>query len=919
MKLMPLYGEKRGKYALLINKDKISKLIGTPLAIVVLIVSLSTSITVYYLVDRNSQNDTRVRFDYYKQLLITKMQNQMDQYAQALRGAAGLFYGSSEVTRTDWKHYVDTLDIQGYYPGIQGMGYSQMIHGKDKATNIEQVRAQGFSQYDVYPSGTRNEYSPILYIEPFDWRNQRAFGFDMYSDKSMKEAMDRARDTGRVSVTDKVILMQETVQDTQVGFIMYIPVYSHPASTNLNLEERRKLIRGFVYSPFRMKDLMREITNTVGDYLDVKVYDGAEVTPYTLMYNSKEGSDENDDRYLEEKIVQNIGGRPWTVVINTGDDFNQYIRQSDQSIFVLICGLVISILLFIITWSLSTSRVRAIRLAEKMTADLRISEERYALSVAGSSDGLWDWNIKDRSLYLSPRFKKLLHYSDTELANETKALTMLAHPDDYEEANSALQNHLKKREPFDIECRLRQRNGEYAWFRIKGQAIWDKSGNALRMAGSLSDINDRKLAAIYLQKQKHELEIANKYKSEFLANMSHELRTPLNSILVLSNLLSEDRVNIVNQKQREQAGIIYKCGAELLDLITDILDLSKIEAGKMDIYVDKLSIVDFGQEINMLFKTTAEDKGLSFNVVIDENVPKYIFTDHKRLYQVVKNLCSNALKFTSIGSVNVRFYRPSSVSGINDSMDLKNTICISISDTGIGIPEDKFELIFQAFRQADGTTSRQYGGTGLGLTISREIVTLLGGAITVESEQSKGSVFTVYVKTTSESSETTSEVEVIKEEVFIEKSIPQVQEPQVDQKNMLNARVLLVDDDIRNIYAMTALLESYGCSVIYAENGADAVDLVEHDGQFDVILMDMMMPIMDGYTAMKTLRKDPSFNIPIIALTAKAMAGDREKCINSGANEYLAKPVKKDELIPMIEKMLKNESGKPIDSSEGGI
>lgn len=912
-------GRRGGKCTLLIDREKISKLIGTPLAIVVLIVSLSTSVTVYYLVDRNNQNDTRVRFDYYKQLLITKMQNQMDQYAQALRGAAGLFYGSSEVTRTDWKHYVDTLDIQGYYPGIQGMGYSQLIKNSDKLANIELVRSQGFSQYDIYPSGTREEYSPILYIEPFDWRNQRAFGFDMYSDKSMKEAMDRARNTGKVSVTDKVILMQETVQDTQVGFIMYIPVYATPNDSKLNIEERRHLIKGFVYSPFRMKDLMREITNTVGDYLDVKVYDGAEVTPYTLMYNSKDGSDESDDRYLEEMIVLDIGGRPWTIAINTGDDFNQYIRQSDQSIFVLICGLVISILLFIITWSLSTSRVRAIRLAEKMTSDLRISEERYALSVAGSSDGLWDWNIRERSLYLSPRFKKLLHYSDNDLANETEALTKLAHPEDYEEANTALQNHLKKREPFDIECRLRQRNNEYAWFRIKGQAIWDKTGKPLRMAGSLSDINDRKLAAIYLQKQKHELEVANKYKSEFLANMSHELRTPLNSILVLSNLLSEDTVNIVNIKQREQAGIIYKCGAELLDLITDILDLSKIEAGKMDIYVDKLNTLDFGEELNMLFKTIAEDKGLSFEVRVEENVPRYIYTDHKRLYQVLKNLCSNAIKFTSSGSVRVRFYRPDSVSGINDSMDVTNTICISITDTGIGIPEDKYELIFQAFRQADGTTSRQYGGTGLGLTISREILTLLGGAITVESEKGKGSVFTVYVKTNDESPEEYIEAVHHVDDLIVDQQINEIQELLVDSKSMLHARVLLVDDDIRNIYAMTALLESHGCSVVYAENGADAVDIIKSDGKFDVILMDMMMPIMDGYTAMRTLRKDPRFNIPIIALTAKAMVGDREKCINAGANEYLAKPVKKDELIPLIQKVLKNEPSKPIDSSEGGI
>jgi len=230
----------------------------------------------------------------------------------------------------------------------------------------------------------------------------------------------------------------------------------------------------------------------------------------------------------------------------------------------------------------------------------------------------------------------------------------------------------------------------YSWFQVKWQAVWGSDGKPHRMACSLSDINYKKLAAIYLQNQTRELEVANRYKSEFLANMSHELRTPLNSVMVLSNLLAEDKKNKLGDKEREQAQIIYKAGSDLLGLISEILDLSKIEAGQMELYIDKLNLEDFANEINLSFAHMAAEKNLLFDVKVDKGLQPEVFTDHKRVFQVVKNLCSNALKFTTEGGITVSFFKPQSVAGINDTLDVQDTLAVSVKDTGAVIPEDKY-------------------------------------------------------------------------------------------------------------------------------------------------------------------------------------------------------------------------------------
>jgi signal transduction histidine kinase/DNA-binding response OmpR family regulator/HAMP domain-containing protein len=557
-----------------------------------------------------------------------------------------------------------------------------------------------------------------------------------------------------------------------------------------------------------------------------------------------------------------------------------------------------------------------------------------------------------------------------------------------------------------------------------------------------------------LEEKAEQLALTSKYKSEFMANMSHELRTPLNSLLILSKLLADNAQGNLNDKQVEFARTINSAGSDLLNLINDILDLSKVESGTVTIEVGEMPVQHLKQHMERTFRQLASDKGLDFNVKFDPKLPETIRTDEKRLQQIVLNLLSNAFKFTSKGSVTLGVSLASKGWSKTHSVlrHADRAVAISVTDTGIGIPEDKQKLIFEAFQQADGTTSRKYGGTGLGLSISREIARLLGGELQVRSTPGEGSTFTLYVPLEAEAaiglgSDGTSaryensgaivptalptgfEVNDDRDElgkgpfVLIVEDDPtfatilldaaheanlkgvvstagagtlamarklqpsaitldlgladidgfvlldllkhdpetghvpihvisgvdrsnsvmgmgafgitekpaeraelvrifqSLREEAVKQKprrrklrpadmaapgprmvpELAGAKVLIVDDDIRNIFSLTSVLESHGVEVLHAERGKDGILILEQTPGVDVALIDIMMPEMDGYETMQEIRRLPSLaDLPLIAVTAKAMKGDRQKCLDAGASDYIAKPVDIELLLALL-------------------
>ncbi|MGQ4431161.1 MULTISPECIES: HAMP domain-containing protein [unclassified Streptomyces] len=479
-----------------------------------------------------------------------------------------------------------------------------------------------------------------------------------------------------------------------------------------------------------------------------------------------------------------------------------------------------------------------------------------------------------------------------------------------------------------------------------------------------------------LEERAEQLAVSMRYKSEFLANMSHELRTPLNSLLILAKLLADNAEGNLSPKQVEFAETIHGAGSDLLQLINDILDLSKVEAGKMDVSPTRIALVQLVDYVEATFRPLTAEKGLDLSVRVSPELPATLHTDEQRLLQVLRNLLSNAVKFTDSGAVEL-VIRPAGADvpvAIREQLleagSLRDAdadlIAFSVTDTGIGIAGSKMRVIFEAFKQADGTTSRKYGGTGLGLSISREIAQLLGGEIHAQSEPGRGSTFTLYlplhpselppqgyqqlpaleagdlVASAAELAELSERSEVGIEMPAEVKSYHETQNGAaalfrrrrraVEQSTQLGEtvrdlwaseesapsprrgirfggeKVLIVDDDIRNVFALTSVLEQHGLSVLYAENGREGIEVLEQHDDVTVVLMDIMMPEMDGYATTTAIRRMPQFaGLPIIALTAKAMKGDREKAIESGASDYVTKPVDPDHLLSVMEQWMRPE------------
>jgi signal transduction histidine kinase/HAMP domain-containing protein len=402
-----------------------------------------------------------------------------------------------------------------------------------------------------------------------------------------------------------------------------------------------------------------------------------------------------------------------------------------------------------------------------------------------------------------------------------------------------------------------------------------------------------------LEEKAEELARTAKYKSEFLANVSHELRTPLNSIIVLSQQLAENPSGL-SDRQVEFCRNINSSGADLLHLINDILDLSKLESGTVSVDVEEISFARVRDSIIRTFSHLAEAKNLPFSVDLAEQLPQTIESDPKRLEQILKNLVSNAIKFTSEGHVGVRVdLAAEGWSSGHPVLDhAPQVVAFSVEDTGIGIAADRQQLIFEAFQQADAGTARKYGGTGLGLAISSELTSLLGGEIKIASMPGQGSTFTLYLPLRNVGLETQR----------MPRTEPVAVTPACDDAacpDLRGRKVLVVDDDARNIFALTAFLESQGMDVVTATNGRKAAETVATTPDLSMVLMDIMMPDMDGYETIRTIRKDPRFRVlPILAVTAKAGEGDGRKCLDAGANDYLFKPVNTDQLSALMRRWL---------------
>ncbi len=440
---------------------------------------------------------------------------------------------------------------------------------------------------------------------------------------------------------------------------------------------------------------------------------------------------------------------------------------------------------------------------------------------------------------------------------------------------------------------LHQSNEELA---EQAKLLADKNSEA---EGRYHEVEEAKR---FVEEKAKELAVSSKYKSEFIANMSHELRTPLNSLLVLAEQLEDNPDGNLTPRQVEFAHVIRSSGADLLRLLNDILDLAKVESNTVQLELEELSLAELRDSMLLAFQPIADGQGIAFTASLDDRLPPAITTDPLRLRQILKNLLSNAFKFTEHGKVALRLElrREGWDPGRERLAQAASVIALSVSDTGIGIKGDLQASMFEAFAQADGTSARKYGGTGLGLSISRNLVDLLGGEITLTSEPGAGSLFTVYLPLEGAAHQPSSNGHAAPAAPL---SAPAVAPDDSAGEDFYagaasGSTVLIVDDDYRNIFALTALLERGEVTVVAAGGGADALAILDERTDIDLVLMDIMMPGMNGYETMEAIRTRPELaDLPVIAVTGKVVSGERERCIAAGASGYIPKPVNTAELL----------------------
>ncbi len=526
-----------------------------------------------------------------------------------------------------------------------------------------------------------------------------------------------------------------------------------------------------------------------------------------------------------------------------------------------------------------TREEEAVREIERQASQLREAQDRFQRAIRGTQDVLFEIDAQSQTCWSSPRLLELLGLAADEAPRTTDAFQSLVHAEDVERLKQTMQAHFQRGEPFDVEFRLRRKDGAYLWVRSRATAQRDAQGTPRLLSGSLSDITEARAAREALIRAGEEAAEASRAKSTFLATMSHEIRTPMNGIIGMTGLLLETRLDRV---QRDYAETIRTSADSLLTILNDILDFSKIEAGKLDIEDIEFDLSVNVDEVASAMAFQAAAKGLELIVNVRPEVPERVFGDPQRIRQCLLNLVGNAIKFTHQGEVVVEVCSPGRCNG-------RSLVHFEVRDTGIGIPPDALVTLFNPFTQADSSTTRKFGGTGLGLSIVRRLVEMMGGQVGAHSEPGKGSAFWFTLP--------------------LEPALTGLPEP----RSMFapkNKRVLLVDDNETNRRVLAGQMSHSGYTVTSASSAEEALETLRSSAEsFDIVVLDYHMPDVDGAMLGQQIVDDPAIApMRLVLLTSLDRSGDVQRFSNIGFAAYLTKPVRTRELLDCLEQSLSRDA-----------
>ncbi len=503
---------------------------------------------------------------------------------------------------------------------------------------------------------------------------------------------------------------------------------------------------------------------------------------------------------------------------------------------------------------------------------LRASQERLQLVMDGSADGLWDWDSAAGVVHYSARFKELLGVIDEEFPERMESVESRLHPEDRERVWNAVNAHFAGKGPFDEIARLRVGDDGWKWFQFRGQAIWDEHGAPTRLAGSIRDMSEIKAKEQELERARDEAEEASRAKNEFLANVSHEIRTPMNAVLGLTQLLLEGELR---PRERDYANSMLEAGRSLLALINDLLDISRIEARELVIAPIEFSLATTVHETFRLFEPKARAKELAMSLVVDPDIPQRVVGDPGRLRQILMSLLGNAVKFTPQGGISLKV-------SVGDG----DEVTFSVSDTGIGIAEDRLPHILETFTQVDAASTRRHGGTGLGLAISHHLATLMGGGVEATSEVGKGSRFTLRIP--------------LRASPPVEESVSST------TAAMAGLRALVVNDDPDSQSRLRGDIESLGVQVEGAQTPASALTALRNaaraDAPFDICVVNDRSSDLQSDALARVIKRDPMLERTVLVIVVTlGMPGDAKRLFDGGFTAYLAPPLHRDDIREAVE------------------